>query len=49
MEIIWDNRLMPGDYKYIGSFPHFVIDAGDDRVGRWDHKSEPLPCLRPKH
>jgi hypothetical protein len=25
----------PGDYKYIGSFPHFVADAGDDRVGRW--------------
>ena len=24
-----------GDYKYIGGFPHFVADAGDDRVGRW--------------
>ena len=35
MEVIWGNRLQPGDYKYIGSFPHFVADAGDDRVGRW--------------
>jgi hypothetical protein len=35
MEVIWGNRLKPGDYKYIGSFPHFVADAGDDRVGRW--------------
>ena len=35
MEVIWGNRLRPRDYKYIGSFPHFVADAGDDRVGRW--------------
>ena len=35
MEVIWGNRLKPGDYKYIGSFPHFVADAGDDRAGRW--------------
>jgi hypothetical protein len=35
MEVIWGNRLKPGDYKYIGSFPHFVADAGDDRVGHW--------------
>ena len=35
MEVIWGNRLKPGDYKYIGGFPHFVADAGDDRVGRW--------------
>ena len=35
IEVIWGNRLKPGDYKYIGSFPHFVADAGDDRVGRW--------------
>ncbi|HEX3419036.1 MAG TPA: DUF3047 domain-containing protein [Stellaceae bacterium] len=24
MEVIWGNRLKPGDYKYIGGFPHFV-------------------------
>jgi hypothetical protein len=35
MEVIWGNRLRPGEYKHIGSFPHFVADAGDDRVGRW--------------
>jgi hypothetical protein len=35
MEVIWGNRLQPGDYKYIGGFPHFVADAGEDRVGRW--------------
>ncbi len=35
MEVIWSNRLKPGEYKYIGDFPHFVADAGDDRVGRW--------------
>jgi len=33
MEVIWGNRLNPGEYKYIGGFPHFVADAGDDRVG----------------
>ena len=35
MEAIWGNRLRPGDYKYIGGFPHFVADAGEDRVGKW--------------
>ena len=35
MEVIWGNRLKPGDYKYIGGFPHFVADAGQERVGRW--------------
>ena len=35
MEVIWGNRLKPGDYKYIGSFRHFVADAGDDPVGHW--------------
>src|SRR5437762_14127759 len=41
MEVIRGNRLKPGDYKFIGSFPHFVADAGDDRVGNWlDERSE---------
>ena len=35
MEVIWGNRLKAADYKYIGGFPHFVADGGDDRVGRW--------------
>jgi hypothetical protein len=24
-----------GGYKYIGGFPHFVADGGDDRLGHW--------------
>jgi hypothetical protein len=35
MEVIWGNRLRSGEYKCIGGFPHFVADAGDDRIGRW--------------
>jgi hypothetical protein len=35
MEVMWGNRLKRGDYKYISSFPHFVADAGDERVGHW--------------
>ena len=35
MEVIWGNRLKPGAHKYIGGFPHFVADAGDDQVGHW--------------
>jgi hypothetical protein len=35
MEVIWGNRLKPEDDKYIGGFPHFVADAGDERVGHW--------------
>jgi hypothetical protein len=35
MEVIWGNRLKTGDYKFIGGFPHFVADSGDERVGRW--------------
>ena len=33
--MIWGNRLKTGDYKYIGGFPHFVADAGEERIGRW--------------
>src|SRR5580704_7799691 len=35
MEVIWGNRVKPGEYKYIGGFPHFVADAGEERTGRW--------------
>jgi len=35
MEVIWGNRLQTGDFKYPRSFPHFVADAGDERVGHW--------------
>ena len=35
MEVVWGNRLKAREYKYIGGFPHFVADGGNDRVGRW--------------
>ena len=35
MEVIGGNRLRAGDYKYMGGFPHFVADGGDERIGRW--------------
>ena len=35
MEVIWGNRLKAGDYKFIGGFPYFVADGGDERVGTW--------------
>jgi hypothetical protein len=45
MEVIWGNRLKPGDYKYIGSFPHFVADAGDERVGHWHDEKIDLAAV----
>lgn len=35
IEIIWGNRMAGGDYKYIGSFPHYVARGGDKNVGAW--------------
>lgn len=35
MEIIWGNRLKAGDYKTIGTFPHYVADGGNENIGRW--------------
>lgn len=36
LEIIWSNRkYRPGDYKYIGDFPHYVANGRDENVGRW--------------
>lgn len=35
-EIIWANRAFkPGEFKYIGGFPHYVADAGNENIGRW--------------
>lgn len=35
-EIIWSNKLFaPGDYKYIGDFPHYVANGRNDNIGRW--------------
>jgi hypothetical protein len=35
MEIVWGNKLKAGDYKYIGGFPHYVADGGDDNIHQW--------------
>ena len=36
MEIIWANKLFkPGEYKYIGDFPHYVANGGNENVGKW--------------
>ena len=33
MELIWSNgAFKPGDWKYIGDFPHFVVRGGDART-----------------
>ena len=48
MEVIWGNRLDPGDYKYIAGFPHFVADAGDDRVGHWLDERIDLAASMPR-
>jgi hypothetical protein len=48
MEVIWGNRLKPGEYKYIGGFPHFVADAGGSTPSRCRGISDrrtPPPCF----
>jgi len=35
MEIIWGNKLKAGDYKYVGGFPHYVADGGDEKIRQW--------------
>ena len=40
MEVIWGNRVLgAGEYKYIGSFPHYVANGGQANVGRWHHEA----------
>ena len=34
-EIIWGNRLHRGDIKFIGTFPHYVADGGDENIRQW--------------
>jgi hypothetical protein len=48
MEVIWGNRLKAGDYKFIGGFPDFVADGGDDRVGRWLDERIDLARIMPR-
>ena len=36
VEIIWSNKLFKaGEYKYIGDFPHYVANGGNENIGRW--------------
>lgn len=40
LEIIWSNKLFSaGDYKYIGDFPHYVANGGDENIGRWHEEA----------
>ena len=43
MEIIWGNQsLRAGDYKVIGSFPHYVANGGRENLGRWHDEAVDL-------
>jgi Protein of unknown function (DUF3047) len=45
MEIVWGNRLRAGDFKYIGGFPHYVADGGDENAGRWRDEAVDLAAV----
>ncbi len=42
MEIIWGNKLHAGEYKFIGGFPHYVADGGDENTGKWRNEAVDL-------
>jgi len=42
MEIIWGDKLHAGQYKFIGSFPHYVADGGDENIGQWRNEAVDL-------
>jgi len=46
MEIIWGNKfLKQGDWKYLGTFPHYVANGGAANVGRWHNEEVDLARL----
>jgi hypothetical protein len=51
MEIIWGNqKLKKGDWKHLDflglfSFPHYVVNGGQDAVGRWHSEQVDLAAL----
>lgn len=46
MEIIWGNRVLGrGDWKYLGTFPHYVANGGMANVGRWHAEQVDLRAL----
>ncbi|GAB5500634.1 MAG: hypothetical protein PsegKO_29450 [Pseudohongiellaceae bacterium] len=38
LEIIWGNDLAAGDSKFIGGFPHYVANGGNDNLRRWQEE-----------
>jgi hypothetical protein len=47
-EIIWGNRLHRGDTKFIGTFPHYVADGGDENIRQWRDEEVDLAALTKK-
>lgn len=45
MEIIWGDKLHAGDYKFIGGFPHYVADGGDENIRRWRNEAVDLRAI----
>lgn len=46
MEIIWGNEHLQADqWKYLGTFPHYVANGGTDALGRWHRESVDLRDL----
>jgi hypothetical protein len=46
MEIIWANvHLRTGEWKFLGSFAHYVANGGVSRQGRWHDESVDLRDL----
>lgn len=45
MEIIWGDKLHAGDYKFIGGFPHYVADGGDENTRRWRAEAVDLRAI----
>jgi hypothetical protein len=46
LEVIWGNRLLHrGDWKYLGTFAHYVADGGNEHVGRWLTETVDLAAL----
>lgn len=50
MEIIWGNvHLKSGEWKYLGTFPHYVANGGAANIGRWHNQSVDLRALYAKN
>lgn len=46
MEIIWGNTVLKaGDYKFLGTFPHYVANGGQENVGRWHDERIDLAAI----